>query len=138
MSLLLLLNITATFILIGLIWTIQIVHYPLFAKVGSLNFSEFHITHSRNITMIVLPLMLLELSTSILLVNQDNSLNSILGLCCVGIVWASTFYLQVPIHNQLALNFDLFLIEKLVFTNWIRTIFWSIKGVLGFLILYRL
>ena len=124
--------------MIGLIWTIQIVHYPLFAKVGSLNFSEFHLTHSKNITMIVLPLMLLELSTSILLINQDKSMISILGLCLIGIVWASTFFLQVPIHNQLALNFDLALIDKLVFTNWIRTIAWSIKGVLGFLILYRL
>jgi hypothetical protein len=105
---------------------------------SSVNFAEYHIAHTKNITIIVLPLMLLELSTSILLINQDKSMISILGLCLVGIVWASTFFLQVPIHNQLALNFDLSLIDKLVYTNWIRTIAWSIKGVLGFLILYRL
>jgi hypothetical protein len=36
---------------------------------------------------------------------------------------------QIPLHNQLALGFDLSVHRKLVATNWWRTIAWSLRGV---------
>lgn len=47
----------------------------------------------------------------------------------VGVVWLSTFLLQVPIHGKLSGVKDDVLIERLVKTNWIRTAAWSIKAL---------
>jgi Na+/H+-dicarboxylate symporter len=129
-----LLNQISSLVLVGLIWTIQIVHYPLFAKVGEQNFFEYHSIHSNLISILVIPLMFFELGSSIYLASETKSIKQILGLVFVLVVWASTFFIQVPIHNELNKKFDLELIEKLVNTNWIRTFFWTAKG---FLILWK-
>lgn len=54
----------STWALIGLIWTIQLVHYPLFSVVGDESFTEYAKGHASRITLIVAPLMLLELVSS--------------------------------------------------------------------------
>lgn len=125
------LNAAFTFILIGLIWTIQLVHYPLFAKVGKEDFPLYHSAHSTQITILVLPLMLVELFSSIYIVSflQDSKYHAqCIGLICLGIVWLSTFVLQVPLHKRLTAGFDLSLVRTLVKTNWVRTIAWTTKG----------
>ena len=40
MELILLTQVFATLFMVGLIWFVQIVHYPLYAKVGREQFSE--------------------------------------------------------------------------------------------------
>ena len=42
-------------------------------------------------------------------------------------IWLSTFLLQVPAHEKLILKKDNQIIARLVKTNWIRTILWSLK-----------
>jgi hypothetical protein len=53
-----------------------------------------------------------------------------LNLLIVGLIWCSTFFVQVPIHSILSEKKDKNLIEKLVNTNWIRTFLWSIRMLL--------
>lgn len=125
--------------LMGLIWTIQLVHYPLFAKVGKAEFSLYHSAHSTQITRLVLPLMLVELFTSIYIVfyiHETKYYEQSIGLVCLGIVWVSTFVLQVPLHNRLSGGFDPSLVRSLVNTNWIRTIAWTVKGLFFLLSLW--
>ena len=55
---LLFVQLATTLPLCGLIWTIQIVHYPLFSAVGNDAFSAYHIEHSRSISLVVVPLYL--------------------------------------------------------------------------------
>ena len=43
-------NIASTWFMIGLIWFVQIVHYPLFVYVGSKEFRTFHENHKILIT----------------------------------------------------------------------------------------
>jgi hypothetical protein len=43
----------------------------------------------------------------------------------VGIAWASTAFVQVPLHGTLARGFDEDAHARLVATNWVRTIAWS-------------
>jgi hypothetical protein len=119
----------STAFLTGLIWIVQLVHYPAFVYISSERFLEFHKLHSTNITFVVMPAMLLELALSIYVLydSQENiSLYWALFLLLVGI-WASTFFLQVPLHNRLALGKDEEIISKLVSTNWIRTFLWSLR-----------
>ena len=44
-------------------------------------------------------------------------------------IWLSTFALQVPRHDELRGGFDARAHEQLVGTNWIRTVLWTLRGV---------
>jgi hypothetical protein len=49
------------------------------------------------------------------------------------VIWGSTALLQVPLHKQLPLVDGvarLALMRQLVASNWLRTIFWSLRGLL--------
>ena len=131
MDFLFFLNVISTFLLTGVIWTIQIVHYPSFHYIDKLSFTNFHNFHERRISIIVMPLMLIELITSIALyIHNMWSIIFALNLLIVGLIWCSTFFVQVPIHSILSEKKDKNLIEKLVNTNWIRTFLWSIRMLL--------
>ena len=134
-----LLNISSTWFMVGLIWLIQIVHYPLFKLVGKNEFQTYHIGHSVMITPLVGTVMIIELISSIFLVvfpPKNVSLTiPIIGLILVFIIWASTAFFQIPHHNALSKAYELEAHNLLVQTNWIRTIAWSMRG---FLLLYML
>lgn len=110
----------------GLIWTIQILHYPAFSLIPTDEFKKFHAAHSRNITFIVLPAMLLELMTAVLLILKFPEIRIFwMNMILVLLIWLSTFFLSVPCHNSLTASQDQEVIKRLVLTNWVRTILWS-------------
>jgi hypothetical protein len=119
----------------GVIWLIQIVQYPFFAKIGKENFVEYHSSHSFWITPIVAPMMILELITSALLIvyppQYIDSKLIWLGLLFATTVWLSTFFLQIPMHEKLSQGFDSESHSFLVNSNWIRTIAWSLHSILA-------
>ncbi len=119
--------------LVGLIWTIQLVHYPSFAKVNPDRFLDFHSFHTRSISLIVIPLMLSELILSLWILGQDQSLLSLVMFALLLIIWGSTAFLSVPLHNQLSLGYSEKAISALVATNWIRTIAWTVRGIIAFI-----
>jgi hypothetical protein len=86
---------------------------------------------------VVAPMMIIELITSILIIFYPppniNSKLIWLGLILTLIIWFSTFFLQVPMHEKLAQGFDPEAHQSLVNSNWIRTIAWSLRG---FLVIY--
>lgn len=115
-----------TCVLCGLIWTIQLLHYPLLADVGAESFSAYHLAHTRNITPLVGPLMLFELASGAWLwLDGQRSPAFLLSLGLLALVWISTALLQVPLHHQLAGGFDPAVHARLVHSNWIRTLAWS-------------
>lgn len=115
-------------VMTGLIWVIQILHYPAFALIREERFSEFHALHSKNITFIVGPVMLIELATAALLVVKFSEQKFFwFNLFFLLVIWGCTALLSVPIHNDLALQQDQVLITKLVTTNWPRTILWTLR-----------
>ena len=65
---LLIVHAAATWFMTGLIWFVQIVHYPLFAKVGALAFKEYEHDHQRKTTWVVAPVMLIEAAAASVLV----------------------------------------------------------------------
>ena len=131
MDLLFFLNVISAFLLTGVIWTIQIVHYPSFHYIDKLSFTNFHNFHERRISIVVIPLMLIELITSVALyIYNLSSIFFSLNLLIVVLIWCSTFFVQVPIHSVLSQKKDKNLIEKLVNTNWTRTFLWSMRMLL--------
>jgi hypothetical protein len=133
-SLILLAQVISTWFLVGLIWTIQIVHYPLFAAVGVDRFVAYEASHTRLITWVVGPVMLVEAATAGLFVAmRPASIPAWIpwtGLGLVILIWISTAVLQVPDHAKLANGFDATAHAHLVGTNWLRTIAWTARGVI--------
>ena len=125
-----LIHLATSWALFGLIWTIQLSHYPSFRFISENDFSTFHQHHTASITMIVMPLMLLELGMISWQAYQTswNWIWVIPLLLVVGI-WASTFFIQIPLHGKLENEKNLEIIHQLVKSNWVRTIFWSIKAI---------
>lgn len=135
-----LLNLFSTLFMTGLIWFVQIVHYPLFDRVGESFFVNYEKDHSFLTTLVVGPPMLIEaFTTALLILYRPTFLKSeyaYLGLIFLIIIWLSTVLLQVPQHNILTNNFDSNAYINLVKSNWIRTIFWSFRSILLLYVLY--
>ena len=93
----LLANVVSTLFLVGLIWMVQIVHYPLFDDVGEKNFASYQQRHQTNITYIVGPTMLIELVTAILLlwypVPEVPKSLVLIGIGLIAAIWLSTAFL---------------------------------------------
>lgn len=119
--------------MVGLIWFVQVVHYPLFGRVGAEDFPTYAEAHSRLTTWVVGPPMLLEASTAALLlfIRPESVPASFpwIGAVLLAVVWLSTALLQVPRHTTLGLGFDADAHSFLVISNWIRTTAWSLRGL---------
>ena len=127
-----LIQLGSTLFMTGLIWFVQVVHYPLMAGVGSGEFCRYEERHRVLTSWVVGPPMLLELATAALFVwAQPGNLpawTSWLGLALVGVIWASTIWLQIPCHEKLSQDFNTAVQERLVITNWVRTVAWSSRA----------
>jgi hypothetical protein len=131
---LLLANLAATIFMTGLIWFVQIVHYPLFAGVGEPAFPAYSRAHQQWTTFVVGPPMLVEALTAGLLVAARPAFvpawAAWAGLGLVAVIWLSTAILQVPAHGRLSAGFDAETGGFLVATNWIRTVGWTMRAAL--------
>ncbi|MDY3555770.1 hypothetical protein R5W24_004916 [Gemmata sp. JC717] len=129
-----LLHLAATLFMVGVIWFVQVVHYPLLARVGRAEFEEYEQAHVRLTGWVVAPPMLTELVTAVLLlwVRPDRvPLWAIgAGLALVAVNWVSTWAFQIPCHDRLTRGFEPAVHRRLVATNWLRTTVWSLRGLL--------
>ncbi len=123
-----------TLSMVGIIWFVQVVHYPLFREVDRVNFPGYEKLHQERTSRIVGPLMLSEAICAVLLVwASPPGVAPILlwvGLLLVALVWASTWLIQVPAHARLSVRFDEPTHRWLVRSNWLRTCSWTLRGVL--------
>ena len=118
--------------MVGISLITHFVTYPSFKLIKSSIFSEFHKSYTNKMLLIVAPVMILELISSILLVIFDVSDNDTdTGLLITLIlIWFLTFFAIVPIHNKLAVNYTKDLNQKLIKYNGFRTALWIIKLIL--------
>ena len=124
----LLANAVATLVMVGLIWFVQVVHYPLLAGVSVVGMAE----HQRLTGYVVAGPMAVEAASAglLLFVAPDgvSGLQAGLGLGLVAVIWLSTALLQVPRHRALAGGTGD--ARRLVRDNWVRTIAWTARGAI--------
>lgn len=120
-------NLIITAMLVGLIWVIQVVHYPAFKFVDPQHFTLSSKVHMFRITLIVGPLMIIEILAASLLLLDNFSDLAIINLGLLALIWIVTAFFSVPCHLDLHKCKNLEVINKLVLTNWMRTILWSAK-----------
>ena len=131
---LLLTQVVATLVMVGVIWFVQVVHYPLMARVSASEFAAYEHEHQNRTTFVVAPTMLIEVvAAALLLVVVPPGVGRMLpavGIALLVVIWLSTFLVQVPLHTRLAGGFDAGVHRKLVWSNWLRTVAWTGRGVL--------
>lgn len=134
-------NALVTAILVGLTWTIERVHYPLFAEVGAIHFPAYHASHTARMGTIAAPLMVAEAVLALLVVLRPSVTTSPLlawsGLILVGLVWLVTFAWAVPLHGRLSAGFDEELHRSLCLSHFIRSLLWTARGALAAFPLWR-
>lgn len=123
----------STAMMCGLIWFVQVVHYPMFRHVGDAQFIEYERIHQQRTTWIVAPLMLIELVTGawIALAGLAPFWLAWSGVGLIGLLWLSTACVQVPLHARLSKGWDARAGRALVLTNWVRTLAWSVRTVIA-------
>lgn len=127
-------HLAATLYMTGLIWMVQRVSYPLMAFVGQAESAEFERRHCDRISWVVGLPMLVEGITGLILLWFSPpwfpAWGFWLGAALLLGLAASTQFLQVPCHRKLAAGFEQHTHQRLVRTNWIRTVLWSLRSCL--------
>ena len=127
---------TSTSIMVGVIWVIQLVHYPSFKYVKDSDYIIFQKKHMSNISYIVFPVMITELITSLLIFfSGEKSFFFMLSLICLSMIWVITGVLFTKFHSILQKGKDLKMIEKMIKANWIRTLLWTLRIIMIFFVI---
>jgi len=133
-SLIVLTHTFATLFMVGVIWLVQIVHYPLYHHIHAQSFPDYEVQHVNKITLVVAPVMFIEATTALILMVRAPAgfplWARLLGLVLVIVIWGATLALNVPQHNQLSYQFDRAVLDQMIRANWIRTLAWSARGAL--------
>ena len=131
-------HLVVTAVMCGIIWWVQVVHYPMFSSIGAEEFVSYHTRNVQRTTMVVGPVMLGEAFLALALVYLLTA-QSVLGFAWVGmgllgVVWGTTAFCSVPAHGILSEGFDSAAHDRLVMTNWIRTLGWTARLFIAWLI----
>jgi len=127
-------QILCTFTMTGIVWFLQLVHYPLLRRVTRSRFAVFHRINVLLSSFVVGPPMLLELIAvlySLWRIPPWMTPDSVyLGAVLLAIIWISTIALQSPQHKKLQAGFDPRSYRRLLYSNWIRSYAWSFRTII--------
>lgn len=134
-------QLAATWILVGIMWFSQVVHYPLYKKIKE-GFVDYERAHIKRSAFLLAPLMIIEAVTAFMLINEapGGALTTLAGLNLILLIliWLSTFLFQVSFHQKLSIRFSPKILRNLITSNWVRTSLWTLKGLLMICITYHL
>ncbi|MEM1002044.1 MAG: hypothetical protein AAGH46_05300 [Bacteroidota bacterium] len=115
-----------------LIWAVQLVIYPSFKYYSQENLVNWHQSYTKRVTVIVLPLMIIQLTIAVIQIINIMNLYTILSMILISILWFITFLVFVPLHQKIdSGEAELQTSIKLVRYNWIRTVLWSMVFVIS-------
>ena len=114
------------------LWLVQLVIYPSFLRVEPSELITLHKAYTFRVSFVILPLMFGQLALSVLSVVGDASILEWTAFAFVLVCWILTFFVSVPLHRKIEQN-DITreTRQKLITTNWPRTILWSVIFGLG-------
>lgn len=119
----------------GIIWFVQLVHYPLFGRLPA-DAAGYCAAHGRITPRVVLPPMLAEAATAAWLAIWPPAAigrgSALVGLGLVAVAWASTLLVQMPLHGRLGREGPAAAtVAALVRSNWLRTAAWTARAALA-------
>ena len=128
----LIIHLIATSVMVGVIWIIQLVHYPSFHFIELNQYTTFQRFHMSRISYVVIPAMLTELFTLILIIISMDQVDHIIlaSALLLIVIWLMTAVFFSGVHQKLTLGYDQVVVEKLVKLNWGRTLLWTLRLLL--------
>lgn len=125
------LSIVVDFGLVVLIWMVQLIVYPSFLFYTPKNLTSWHKKYTPKITVIVAPLMFLQVILNSLNAFFQFNYLAILILGLIALTWLVTFLYFVPLHQKIENDkVSRTQLKELVNFNWIRTALWSLVVIL--------
>jgi hypothetical protein len=116
----------------GIIWFVQVVHYPSFRTVDRGKWTVFHERHTRATGWVVGPLMLAEWGAAVGVLGWIpewwRDPEQVVLLLLLAVVWAATFGWSVPEHRTLTRGYDEAAVGRLIRRNWVRTAAWTVRS----------
>ncbi len=111
--------------LVILILIVQIIIYPSFRFYELDRLKKIHSRYTRSITMMVMPLMILQIAMKIYMLWTKLYWLESIALLIVLIIWFITFRYAVPIHNDIQkASSSMVFSQDLVKINSYRTLLW--------------
>ena len=123
-------NFISTSVMVGVIWVIQLLHYTSFHFINEKKYVDFQHFHMERISFIVIPTMLTELASALLLAYFFRSSLTIILLVSLLGIWGITFIFFTNMHQKLTNGYDPTIVRRLVQINWSRTILWSFRLII--------
>ena len=126
-------HVAATLFMVGLIWTIHVVHYPLFAEVGAANYVDYQSAHVERIGIVLAFPWLLEGLTllgvmALAVERRELRVPALVGAVAMAVVLVISGVWSAPAHGELADGFDVAVHDRLMTANLVRTLAWSLCG----------
>ena len=133
-DLVLLINLLSTWTMVGVIWFVQVVHYPLLSVVPVQSAASVAVEHQRRTGWVVgAPMALEGVTTLALLVLVPEGVAWFVPWLAgipLAVALGATIFLSVPRHECMAREPDAQVGKELVSTNWVRTIAWTVRGLI--------
>ena len=133
---LLVIHVAATLFMVGLIWTIHYVHYPLFANVGESTYVSFQSEHVERIGKLLFVPWLTEgitllgiLALAFLGGHKMLRIPAVINGAAMAVVLVISGFWSAPAHAKLADGFDTSIHDQLMTVNLIRTLAWTVCGI---------
>lgn len=131
---LLLLNLVASWVMVGVIWFVQVVHYPLLSVVPVESAVSVAHEHQRRTALVVMAPMTVQGFTALGLLYwtplHTHWQQYWVSGFFIGVALLCTVLLSVPRHQRMVTNPDVKVGRELVNTNWPRTIAWTLSAVI--------
>lgn len=124
-------HLAGTAVMVGFVWTIQLLSYPMMAAVPGDAFVAYEAAHARRVTWLLALIAPVEVvaAAGVALFVDDVPVWLSTGAGAVLVaIWVSTALHFAPLHMRLGETFDPVLHRRLVATNWFRTIAWTARG----------
>ena len=115
--------------MIGVSLITQFITYPSFRSIDINIFSNFHKIYTNKMLLIVGPIMTIEFLIAAILLFLNVDFYFLIQFILVSLIWILTFFLIVPVHNQLEKKYDKLLNSKLIKLNGYRILVWIVKFV---------
>ena len=129
-------HVVATWFMVGLIWTIHVVHYPLFAEVGDATYVAFQSAHVDRIGKLLFVPWLTEGITLLALLwlafiagRRELRIPVMIGAIAMAMVLVISGFWSAPAHGELMDGFDSAVHDRLMTANLIRTLAWTVRGL---------
>ena len=133
---LLVIHLAATLFMVGLIWTIHYVHYPLFAYVGESTYASFQAEHVERVGKLLFVPWLTEgitllgvLALAFLGGHKALRIPAVINGAAMAVVLVISGFWSAPTHAKFADGFDKSLHDQLMTVNLIRTLAWTACGI---------